>query len=121
MAGSSGARGREGLERNWKSTVLERFAIEIFSRQKRLYMSRSDGLRFFIGRSDGYQAIDDVEGSFAKTATRFQFLKVRFFAYSFFKQTSVMYQQQIQLSRNHSKIHPSAVIITFPDIQIPIL
>ena len=39
-------------------------------------MSRSDGLRFFIERSDGYQAIDDVEDSFAKTATRFQFLKI---------------------------------------------
>ena len=45
MAGSSGARGREGLERNWKSTVLERFAIEIFSKDldRNVSMSRSDG------------------------------------------------------------------------------
>ena len=78
MAGSSGARGREGLERNWKRTLLKRFAIEIFSKDldRNVSMSRSDGLRFSIGRSDGYQAIDDVEDSFAKTATRFHFLKI---------------------------------------------
>ena len=68
----------EGPERNWKRTVLGRFAIEIFSKDldRNVSMSRSDGLQFSIGRSDGYQAIDDVEGSFAKTTMQFQFLKI---------------------------------------------
>jgi hypothetical protein len=87
VAGASGAQGREGPERNWKRTVLEKFAIEIFSKDldRNVSISQSDGLRFSIGRSDGYQAIDDVEGSFAKTATRFEFLKMRssFLSFSF--------------------------------------
>jgi len=47
-----GAQGREGLERNWKRTVLEGFVIEIFSKNldRNISMSRSDGLRFSIGR-----------------------------------------------------------------------
>ena len=58
--------------------MLERFVIEIFLKDldRNISMSRSDGLRFSTGRYDGYQAIEDVEGSFAKTTTRFQFLKI---------------------------------------------
>ena len=78
--------GRQGRRRygedDWKQigkrTVLERFAIEIFSKDldRNVAMSQSDGFRLSIGRSDGYQEIDDVEVYFAKTATRFQFLKI---------------------------------------------
>lgn len=70
--------GEEDWKQIGKRTVLERFAIEIFSKDldRNVATSQSDGFRLSIGRSDGYQEIDDVEGYFAKTATRFQFLKM---------------------------------------------
>jgi len=67
-----------GEEKDWKEIgkVLCWKDLRLkFSLDRNVSMSRSDGLRFFIERSDGYQAIDDVDGSFARTATWFQVFK----------------------------------------------
>ena len=64
--GGTGKRRRTGkkLEKDCVGKFCDSNFLE-GSKQKRL-MSRSGCLQFSIGRSDGYQAIDDVEGFFCK-------------------------------------------------------